>query len=180
MGQQQEAQPSEEEMMQQLDQQIQGSAMAGERGAAPIARGTMPDIDALVAATQKNRSVIQPTAEMMKLPALYFNEPIAKNLADSKQVVFLKPKKMPELLMEDYLIAGKKVYGIATVREIIDDFDFANTFKYHQMTDSSRQKNWGNSPLYMYVFDFQEFNKPVDYTPEPGAKNIINIKNPKI
>lgn len=186
---QQQAQPSPDEMQQALsEQQTQSGGgfadrateLAGEKGAAPFERDTKPDLDALIAATQKNRTKIQPTKEMMALPALYFNEPIAKNLAEGKQVVFLKPKKMPELLEEQYLLAGKKVYGIVTVRDIIDDFDFVNDFKYHQMSDASRQKNWGDAPLFMYVFDFQEFNKPVDYTPEPGAKNIINIRNPKI
>jgi len=48
------------------------------------------------------------------------------------------------------------------------------------MTDASRQKNWGDAKLYLYVFDFEEFETPVDYDVEPGAKNIITIKNPKI
>jgi hypothetical protein len=196
-GAQEEAQPepqpevqpeaNEQEQVAALMAQLQGdtyadkaAAMAGEKGGAPFERSTNPDIAQLIAIVQKNKTKIQPTADMMRLPALYFNEPIAKNISQGKQLVFLKPKKMTELLEEQYLLAGKQVYGIVTVREIIDDFDFANTFKYHQMTESSRVKNWGDSPLYMYIFDYQEFDKPVNYTPEPGAKNIINIRNPKI
>jgi hypothetical protein len=151
-----------------------------ERGAVPTPRETKPFLDELVEATLKNRKKIKPTADLMRLKALYFKEPIAKNLATGKQLVFLKPKNMPELLEEKFLLAGKKVYGVITVREIIDDFDFEETFKYHQMTDASRQKNWGDAKLYLYVFDFEEFETPVDYDVEPGAKNIITIKNPKI
>ena len=151
-----------------------------ETGAAPVEREVKPMVDQLIAATVANRKTIDATPEMMKLNALYFNEPIAKNIASGKQTAFIKPKRYNELLEEDYLLAGKKVYGIVTVREILDDFDFNNTFKYHQLTNASRQKNWGDSPLYLYVYDVQLFNKPVDYTPEPGAKNIIKITNPAI
>jgi len=151
-----------------------------EKGAAPIEREVKPMVDELIAATIANKKTIDATSEMMKLNALYFNEPIAKNIAEGKQTAFIKPKRMNELLEEDYLLAGKKVYGIVTVRQILDDFDFNNTFKYHRLTDASRQKNWGDSPLYLYVYDLQLFKKPVDYTPEPGAKNIIKITNPSI
>jgi hypothetical protein len=48
------------------------------------------------------------------------------------------------------------------------------------MTDASRQKNWGDAPLFLYIFTLKLFKKPIEYTPEPGAKNIIKIKNPKI
>jgi len=151
-----------------------------EKGASPIEREVKPMVDELIAATVANKKTIDATPEMMKLNALYFNEPIAKNIAEGKQTAFIKPKRMNELLEEDYLLAGKKVYGIVTVRQILDDFDFNNTFKYHKLTDASRKKNWGDSPLYLYVYDLQLFKKPVDYTPEPGAKNIIKINNPVI
>ena len=176
----------EEKDIQSFLKELEGTSKKPEResgaekGAVPTPRETKPFLDELVEATLKNRKKIKPTADLMRLKALYFKEPIAKNLATGKQLVFLKPKNMPELLEEKFLLAGKKVYGVITVREIIDDFDFEETFKYHQMTDASRQKNWGDAKLYLYVFDFEEFETPVDYDVEPGAKNIITIKNPKI
>lgn len=152
----------------------------GKKGAVEQDRDIRPSVEDLVSAAEENKTTIEATPEMMKLDALYFNEPIAKNIAEGKQRVFLKPKRMNELVEEDYLLAGKKVYGILTVRTIVDDFDFEKEYEYHQMTDASRQKNWGDSPLFLYVYELKIFDKPVDYTPEPGAKNIIKIKNPKI
>lgn len=157
-----------------------GGESGAEKGAVEFERETQPEIDELINATLANKEIIEATPEMMRKDALYFNEPIAKNMAEGKQMAFIKPKRMNELIDEEYLLAGKQIYGILTVRQIINDFDFENTFKYHRLTDASRQKNWGDSPLYLYIYDFKPFKKPVDYTPEPGARNIIKITNAKI
>ena len=157
-----------------------GNESGAEKGAVDVERETQLQVDELIEATLKNREVIDATPELIRNDALYFNEPIAKNMAEGKQLAFIKPKRMNELLEEEFLLAGKKIYGVLTVRQIINDFDFENTFKYHKLTDASRQKNWGDSPLYLYIYDFKPFKTPVDYTPEPGARNIIKITNAKI
>lgn len=169
---------SEEPLVEEEVEIEEGSG--GKKGAVETERDIRPDIDELVEAAQLETTTIDATPELMNLNALYFSEPIAKNIASGKQSVFLKPKRMDELLEEEYLLAGKKVYGVLTVRTIVDDFDFEKAYTHHQMTDASRQKNWGDAPLFLYIFTLKLFKKPIDYTPEPGAKNIIKIKNPKI
>ena len=179
-----EAAPAEGTSLEELMNQLKGAtpevSAGAEKGAVAVEREVKPAIDELIAATVANKKTIDATPELLRLPGLYFNEPIAKNMASGKQVAFIKPKRMNELLEEKYLLAGQKVYGVLTVRDIINDFDFDQTFKYHQMTNASRQKNWGDSPLYLYVYDLELFKTPVDYKTEPGARNIITINNPQI
>ena len=125
--------------------------------------------------------VIQPTPEMIASRALFFSEPTAKNMWNGKQKAFIKTRYMPDLVDEPMLLAGSKLYGIITVKQIAKDFDFEKMREYHLVSDEDRDKRWGSKQLYLYAFEMQPFEIPLSYDVPNGANNIIsNIKGVKL
>jgi len=125
--------------------------------------------------------IIQPTPEMLEGDALFFSEPTAKNMWNGKQKAFVKTRYMPDLVDKPMILAGSKLYGIITVKQIAKDFDFEKMKEYHLVSDEDRDKRWGSKQLYLYAFEMQPFEIPLSYDVPNGANNIItNIKGVKL
>jgi hypothetical protein len=109
----------------------------------------------------------------LNLPGLYIVEPHAKWIFEGKKVLLVKAKKF-NIIGVPHLLCGKLVYGVITVKRIIENFDFDALQKYHMVTPAERSKWWGDAPLYLYMFIFQPFEKPLEYLREPGVQTFID------
>jgi hypothetical protein len=118
---------------------------------------------------------------MLDGDALFFSEPTAKNMWNGKQKAFVKTRYMPDLIDQPMILAGSKLYGIITVKQIAKDFDFEKMREYHLISNEDRDKRWGTKQLYLYAFEMQPFEIPLSYDVPNGANNIIsNIKGVKL
>ena len=118
-------------------------------------------------------SIIEPTNEMLDGEALFFSEPAARDMWSGKQKAFIKTRYMPDLIDKPMLLAGEKIYGIITVKQIAKDFDFETMKEYHMVSDEDRDKRWKDKQLYLYAFEMQPFETPLNYDVPNGANNII-------
>jgi len=111
--------------------------------------------------------------KFLNLPGLYLVEPFAADIYSKRKSLIIFSSKMPKLLGKPYLLCGKKVYGVIIIKEIVDNYDFAATRKYHLVTDQQRKKWWGDKQTYLYMFEFHPFPETYDYQIPPGVQMII-------
>ena len=115
--------------------------------------------------------------KFLNLPGLYMKEPHAKEIFTGKKLMFIKARKW-DILGKPFLLCGKQVYGVIIVREIIEDFNFTETQKYHLVTDAQKKRWWKGNRLYLYLFEFHPFERALDYEKEEQPQTFI--KNVKI
>lgn len=108
------------------------------------------------------------------LPGFYVVEPHARWIHSGKKLLLLKSKKLDAVKNKPHLLLGRdKVYGVITVREILDDFDVNATGKYHLVSPSQAKKWWGDSKLYLYMFEYHPFPEPIDYKRPEGVQTFV-------
>jgi hypothetical protein len=112
--------------------------------------------------------MIYNTDKYKELPGLYIVEPHSKWIASGRKLALILGKEQPEAIDKPMLLCGDKVYGVIILRKIIEDFDFAETEQYHLVTEKDRKKWWGDSPVYLYIYEFYPFKFPLDYKKRPG------------
>jgi len=108
----------------------------------------------------------------LKYPGLYIVEPHAKWIHEGKKLLLLKAKKF-DIINKSYLLCGKLVYGVITIKKIIDKFNFDALEKYHLVTQAQKERWWKDSPLYLYEFKYDPFEKPLSYVRESGVQTFI-------
>lgn len=108
----------------------------------------------------------------LKLPGLYVVEPHAKWIDDGKKLLLILSKKF-DILNKSFLLCGKSVYGVITIKKIVEDFDFNALEKYHLVTPAQKLKWWKNALLYLYVFKYDSFEKSLSYVRTPGVQTFI-------
>lgn len=108
-------------------------------------------------------------------PGIYIQEPHAEWIFLGKKILLVKSKDFSEeVLDQPHLLCGlNRVYGVLIVRKIVEDFDFEGLKKYHLVTSRERKKWWRDHKLYLYMFEFHPFEKPLEYEREPGAQTFI-------
>ncbi len=118
------------------------------------------------------------------LPGMYIVEPHSEWIASGKKLLFLKTRSEGETLNKPYLLCGKKVYGIITIRKIkqlntkaeVDKLE-----KYHLVKPAEFMKWWKidiskeklSWPIYAYFFEFDLFEKPLNYILPQGTQTFI-------
>jgi hypothetical protein len=107
------------------------------------------------------------------LPGLYIAEPHARWIREGKKSLLLMGKKL-DIINKPHLLCGHKVYGIITIRDIIEDFNIDETQKFHLVNPEQRKKWWGNRKVYLYLFEFHPFPEPFEYNRPAGVQTFIN------
>lgn len=112
-----------------------------------------------------------------ELDGMYMTEPHGRWVFTGRKLALVMGRSYPEYIGKPMLFCGSDVYGVIVLKKIISDFDFKATQKYHLVTDKERKKWWGNSPVYMYIFEFYPFKFTMKYKKTPGQTTFFGKVN---
>ncbi len=135
---------------------------------------------------RKSQTSIKDHKRYLDLPGLYLVEPHASWIYDGKKTMIIKSKKY-DVENKSYLLCGDLVYGVIIFHRVLPCSPqmFKDFQKYHFISDKEVEKwGWKDKPLYLYLFEFHKFIKPLNYKKESGVQTFIKkveiIKNPKL
>lgn len=130
------------------------------------------DPNELEAAIGRSR-VIYDADKYKNLDGMYLVEPHARWVFTGRKLALVMGRDYSEYLNKPMLFAGNDVYGVIVLKKVVSDFDFKATQKYHLVTDKERKKWWGDSPVYLYIFEFYPFKFPMAYKKVPGQTTFF-------
>jgi len=118
--------------------------------------------------------VIRDPEKYKNLEGLYIVEPHAKWIFTGKKTLLVKAKEFAYKINKPLLLCSKDyVYGVITIRDIIENFDLEKTQKYHLVSPGQAKKWWKNKKLYLYLFEFNPFVEPIEYERPQGVQTFI-------
>lgn len=121
---------------------------------------------------RRSTTLKRPT-KFLSLPGLYLVEPHAKWINSGKKSIILKSRKL-DIINKPHLLCGRDlIYGVIIIREIIEDFDIEATRKFHLITSAQQENWWKNQKVYLYLFEYHPFEKPVEYKRPEGVQTFI-------
>jgi hypothetical protein len=137
---------------------------------APVGEGfSESKIEAYVAKSKP----IYNSQKYFDLPGMYIVEPHAKWVYLGRKLALVLGQEAPNQLNKPMLFCGKQVYGVIILREIVSQFDFKATQRYHMVSDKDKAKWWGSKPVFLYMFEFYPFKFAVDYNRKPGVTTFF-------
>ena len=117
--------------------------------------------------------VIYDADKYKDLDGMYIVEPHARWVFTGKKLALIMGRDYSEYIGKPMLFAGKDVYGVIILKKVISDFDFKATQKYHLVTDKERKKWWGDTPVFMYIFEFYPFKFTRKYKKTAGQTTFF-------
>ena len=117
--------------------------------------------------------IIRKPERYFNLPGFYLAEPHAKWVFTGKKSLIVKAKSF-DIKNKLHLLCGKDyVYGVIIIRDIISDFDISATQKFHLVSPSQAKRWWKGLNLYLYMFEFHPFEKPLEYDRPQGVQTFL-------
>jgi len=119
-----------------------------------------------------------------EVPAIYLVEPHGELIWKGEKTLIVKSRKFNVKGKTYYLVSGKKCYGIITFTHVRGPYAADHIRKAlrdkHRITDEEWQKWWPSTDkVYIYAFEFQPFDEPVEVEVPHGAQTFFTLKLPE-